>query len=267
MRHALYAEWTKLRTLVGNVWAMIAVAGLLIAGAVIVVESINKPGCKGSPEGCPPRDTAALMLSGVHFAQIAAVALGVALVSAEFHPRMIRTTFAMQPRRGTVFGAKAAVVGATVLGCALLGVVGAVLVGRPLLTGRGLTAELGFRQLALSSGTFQRSVLGTALYLMLVGLLSVGVAAAIRHAGAAIGSMLTLLYGPYLVTVLVPMSTRALHGVQDASPMMAGLAVQTTVTGMSTAAPLHPWAGLGVLGAYAAAALVLGGVLFRVRDA
>lgn len=176
---------------------------------------------------------------------------------------MIRTTLAMNPRRATVFTAKAVAAGITVL---VTAAIGAVLVGRPLLSGKGLTADLGYPTLALSAGSLRRAVFGTVLYLLLVALISIGVAAAIRHPGAGIGTMLFNFSGPYLITVLVPMSTSTLHHIQDASPMMAGLSVQTTVAGMGTSS-LHPWTGLAVLAAYAAGALLLGGILFRIRDA
>ena len=52
---------------------------------------------------------------------------------------------------------------------------------------------------------------------------------------------------------------------QQIGPMSAGLAVQAT-TGLSSL-PLSPWAGLGVLAAWAAAALLGGGLLLRLRDA
>jgi ABC-2 type transport system permease protein len=66
--------------------------------------------------------------------------------------------------------------------------------------------------------------------------------------------------------VIVSMPVRTRHAIQDASPMTAGLAVQTTVAATGSA-PLGPWAGLGVLAAYAVAALAAGGTLFTVRDA
>jgi ABC-2 type transport system permease protein len=44
-----------------------------------------------------------------------------------------------------------------------------------------------------------------------------------------------------------------------------GLAIQTT-TGLRSLL-LSPWAGLGVLAAWAAAALLPGGLLLRLRDA
>jgi ABC-2 type transport system permease protein len=48
-------------------------------------------------------------------------------------------------------------------------------------------------------------------------------------------------------------------------PVLAGLTVQTTV-GLDRL-PVGPWAGLGVLAGYAGAALLLGAILFRARDA
>jgi ABC-2 type transport system permease protein len=265
MRRALVTEWTKLRTLPSNAWTMLALAVLMTAGAAVVIAATDVPGCRGEQDGCPAQDTTALMLMGVHAAQIAAVALAAAAICAEFQPRLIRTTLAMRPQRVLVFAAKALVVCGAVLVTALIGAVAAILVGGPALTGKGLTAQLGYTQLALSAGSLQRAVLGTVLYLILVGLLTVGIAAAVRHAGAAIGIAVTALYAPYMVTILVPMSARTLDHIQDASPMMAGLAVQTTVAGTGTSS-LAPWTGLAVLTAYAAGALLVGGFLFARRD-
>ena len=53
--------------------------------------------------------------------------------------------------------------------------------------------------------------------------------------------------------------------VQKASPG-AGFAVQQTVA-RDDALPIGPWAGLGVTFAWAAAALLVGVVVIRVRDA
>jgi ABC-2 type transport system permease protein len=47
--------------------------------------------------------------------------------------------------------------------------------------------------------------------------------------------------------------------------MSAGLAVQAT-THLSSL-PIGPWAGLGVLAVWAAAALLAGGLLLQLRDA
>ena len=47
--------------------------------------------------------------------------------------------------------------------------------------------------------------------------------------------------------------------------MTAGLAIQATTN--LRGLPIGPWAGLGVLAAWAAAALLTGGLLLRPRDA
>lgn len=47
--------------------------------------------------------------------------------------------------------------------------------------------------------------------------------------------------------------------------MTAGLAIQAT-NGLSSL-PISPWAGFGVLAAWAAAALLVGGLVLRLRDA
>jgi ABC-2 type transport system permease protein len=55
------------------------------------------------------------------------------------------------------------------------------------------------------------------------------------------------------------------HRLQRYGPMTAGLAIQATRN--LGKLPVGPWAGLGVLAAWAAAALLAGGVLLRLRDA
>ena len=49
------------------------------------------------------------------------------------------------------------------------------------------------------------------------------------------------------------------------TPMNAGLAIQAT-RNLGTL-PIGPWAGLGVLAAWTAVALLAGGLLLRLRDA
>jgi ABC-2 type transport system permease protein len=55
------------------------------------------------------------------------------------------------------------------------------------------------------------------------------------------------------------------HRLHRFSPMDAGLAIQATRN--SAAEHIGPWAGIGVLSAYAGAVVVAGLVTFHVRDA
>jgi ABC-2 type transport system permease protein len=80
----------------------------------------------------------------------------------------------------------------------------------------------------------------------------------------AIGIVLGLLY-------LFPIAAAAVtdpdwyRHLQQIGPMSAGLAIQATTN--LRGLPISPWAGLGVLAAWAAAALLTGGLLLRLRDA
>ncbi len=85
-----------------------------------------------------------------------------------------------------------------------------------------------------------------------------------RDTAVAIGAVLGLLYVVPIVAAILGNSSTARH-LQQIAPMTAGLAVQATV-GLRTL-PIGPWAGLGVLSAWAAAALLAGGVLLRLRGA
>ena len=113
-------------------------------------------------------------------------------------------------------------------------------------------------------GSLERGAAGSVLYLALIALLSLGVAAAIRDPAAAIGVVLGLLYLFPIVASVVAGPHWYRH-LQQIGPMTAGLAIQATTTLRSL--PISPWAGLGVLAAWAAAALLAGGLLLRLRDA
>jgi ABC-2 type transport system permease protein len=102
------------------------------------------------------------------------------------------------------------------------------------------------------------------LYLVLITLLSLGVATAIRDTGASIGAMLGLLYLPPIAAQLVQDPTWRRH-LEQIAPMTAGLAIQATTNLHSQ--PIAPWAGLGVLAAWVIASLLAGGLLLKLRDA
>jgi len=55
------------------------------------------------------------------------------------------------------------------------------------------------------------------------------------------------------------------HRLERYAPMSAGLTVQDTI-GLR-GLPISPWGGLGVLAVWAAAAMLAGGLVLRLRDA
>ncbi|MGI8331682.1 ABC transporter permease [Actinomadura scrupuli] len=258
MSPALHAEWTKLRTVAGPLWlllGMIAATVALSAGATSVV-TCTSAGCGG--------DLTKLSLIGVEVGQALAAILAVLVISGEFSSGMIRTTLTAMPHRATVLAAKAITLAGVVAVAGTIAVLGSLLAGRLILPRHGFTATRGFPALSLADGPTLRATAGSILYLTLIALLSLGIAAIVRDSATSTGVVLGLLYLlPILSQVIGDPHWQRL--LQQVGPMSAGLAIQATTDLHSL--PLSPWAGLGVTAGWAAAALVAGGLLLRKRDA
>ena len=93
-------------------------------------------------------------------------------------------------------------------------------------------------------------------------MLALGIAAAIRDTAVSIGVVLALLY---LFPILAATVQGSWHRhLEQIGPMTAGMSIQST-TGLSSL-PISPWAGLGVLAAWSAGALLIGGCALQVRN-
>lgn len=262
---ALRAEWTKLSTLPGAGWLLLAAAALTIAvGAAAAAAFTCSPlrgGCAPSATGADP---AKIALTGVYLGQAVIAALGVMVIGGEYGTGMIGVSLAATPRRLTLLAAKAILVTGGALVASLAAVIGSVLAGALILPSHGLTTAAGYPALSLASGPALRATSGTVLYLTLIALLALGVTTLVRDSAAGIGIVLGLLYLFPIVTTVIPDRVLARH-LEQIAPMTAGLYVQAT-TGLS-ALPLTPWQGLAVTAAWAAGALLLGGCALRLRDA
>jgi ABC-2 type transport system permease protein len=255
---ALRAEWTKARTLAGTGWLLLAAVGLTVTVSAAVAGAVT------CPAGTCAEDPAKISLTGVYLGQAVVAILAVLMISSEYSTGMIRVTLAAMPRRTTVLAAKAAIVTGLVLAAGAIAVLGCVLAGQVILRGHGIDPAHGYPSLSLGSASVLRATAGSVLYLALIALLSLGTATAVRDPATAVGVVLGVLYlFPILGAVLGGSHLARL--VQQIGPMSAGLAIQST-TGLGNL-PISPWAGLGVLAAWAAAALLAGGLLLRLRDA
>jgi ABC-2 type transport system permease protein len=259
LRHALHAEWTKLRTVSGPVWLLLGAAALTIAVSTAAVGATHCP----QNLTCPV-DTTKLSLTGVQFGQAVVAILAVLTISNEYSSGVIRTTLAAVPNRQVVLAAKAILVAALVLVAGAVAVFGSVLAGHLILPGHGFTAARGFHPVWLSYGPTLRAACGSVLYLGLISLLSLGVAVIVRDSAVSIGVVLALLYLFPIVLAFVG-NAHWQHRLERWTPTIAGLTVQDT-TGLRSLA-ISPWAGLGVLGIWAGTALMLGALAFRLRDA
>ena len=255
MRGSLHAEWTKLRTLASTFWLLLAAAALTV--------TVTAAAARCPSGGCAD-DPAKISLTGIYLGQAVVAVLAVMAVSGEYGTGMIRVTLAATPRRLTVLAAKAAVLTCLVLVIGTVAVLASLLAGGLILPGHGLGPSHGYPAISPGDGPVLRAGFGSVLYLALIALLSLGAATALREAAAAIGAVLGLLYLFPILAFAAGDATVSRH-LQQIGPMTAGLAIQAT-TGLN-GLPISPWAGLGVLAAWAVAALLTGGLLLRQRDA
>jgi len=260
LSEALRAEWTKLRTVPGT-WSILAAICVLTVAVGAATEAATR--C-GAGSGCAI-DPTKVSLTGIQVGQAVVGVLAVLMISGEYSTGMIRTTFTAMPRRWMVLAAKAAVLTCLVLPAAVVAVAGSLAAGRLILSGNGITAAHGFAVVSLAYGPTVRAAIGSVLYLAFVGLLSLGIATIVRDSAAATGAVLGMLYVPPMIALFLGSERTWQHWVERYAPTNAGLAILNT-TGVHSLV-ISPWAGLGVLAAWAAAALLAAGVLLRLRDA
>jgi ABC-2 type transport system permease protein len=258
MTEALYAEWTKLRTLTATAWLLTGAVALTIGVSVAVAAATHQ-----SPGGGGGQDPTKLALTGVDLGQAVIAVIAVLSISEEYGTGMIRTTLTAIPHRLALLEAKAVNVAGVTLVAGVLGVAGCLLAGRLLLPAAGFDPAHGYALVSIGHGPTLRAAAGSTLYLVLIALLALGVATAIRDTTVSIGAVLALLYLPPLLAQVVSGPLR--RHVEQIAPMTAGLAIQATTNRRNV--PIAPWAGLGVLAAWTTAFLLIAGVLFRSRDA
>jgi ABC-2 type transport system permease protein len=236
---ALRAEWTKAHTTPGTIWLLLAVVASTVGVTAMTAGSL----------GADAVDPVRVSLTGVQLGQAVVAILAVLGIGSEYSTGMVNVTLAAIPRRMYLLAAKATILTGAVIAAATVAVLGSLATGWLLLPG-------------LSLGSVLRPAAGSVLYLVLVGLLSLGVGVAVRNSAAAVGVVLGLLYLFPILSLAVSDEDWQRH-LEQAGPMSAGLAIQATV-GLDDL-PIDPWRGLGVLAGWACGAMLAGALRFAVR--
>jgi ABC-2 type transport system permease protein len=250
----LRSEWTKLRSLPSTAWSLLAAIVLIVGfGMVYSMVRVTRP--PQQPDAVASFDPTAISLSGVHLAQLAIGVLGVLLITGEYASGMVRTSFAAVPRRLPVLWGKAVAFALTTLVLCVPATFAAFLVGQSILSSEHLDTALDHPGTA-------RAVLGSALYLTVVGLFGLGLGTLLRNTAGAISALFGVLFGLQIVVGFLP-ETWSDHTYKYL-PAPAGIAV-TSVRPDPTS--LGPWAGFGLFCLYTAVVLVLAAWGLRRRDA
>ena len=252
----LRSEWTKLSTLRSTRWsllaAFVAMAGLgpLIAAAQMARWSHLRP---------QERLTFDAINSGVggwHLAQLAIGVLGVLVMTGEYTTGMIRSSLMAVPRRLPVLWAKLIVFALVTFVLMLIASLISFLAVQAILTQHHV-------QRSLSSPGALRVVIGTALFLMVLSALCLGLGTILRNTAGGIAAFVGLLF--VLPGISAILSSSVNDSISPYLPLNAGTTVATHT--FDNSHHLAPWGGFALFCGYAAVAIILAAVTLMRRDA
>ena len=253
---ALRSEFTKLRSVRSTYWTLLALVVVSIGiGAAISAGSANQPHSPGDGFDA----TQVSLIAFFELGQLVIAVLGALTITSEYSTGMIRTSLTAMPRRGTVYAAKAAVFGAVALVVSLVTSFLAFFVGQAILHG---TVHA-----TLSQQDVLRAIVGSALFVTVVGLIAFGVGAIIRHSAGAITTVIGMMFIIPIIVQVLPQTWR--YDLIRFLPDSAGRVISITVmpSGGEVYHMWSAWPQFAVTAVYAVVLLAIGAYLFRKRDA
>ncbi len=250
----IVSEWTKLRSVRSTRWSLL-IATVLTIGFPILASAVisshwgsRSPGDRASFN---PLDPA---LIGSQIAQLAIGVLGVLVISAEYSTGMIRASFTAVPKRLPVLWAKTIVFASVTLALMLPSVLIAFFASQSILSRHDASYSWSHPGVA-------RAVIGAALYLTVVAVLTLALGTIIRNTAGGIVAFAAIFF------VLPPLMNVLPSSWNDAiSPYLPGNAGRAIISITPDPQSLAPWTGFGLFCAYAAASLALAAILLVRRD-
>ncbi|GGO33389.1 MULTISPECIES: ABC transporter permease [Streptomyces] len=250
----LRSEWTKIRSVSSTIWTLGLAAVVTIAlGLLISILSKNDYD-NLSREDKITFDPTFISFAGMSLGQLAMIVFGVLVVSNEYSTGMIRTSLAAVPQRATFLFSKIAV--ATVLAF----VVGLATSFISFFVGQ---AMLGEYKAQIGDPGVLRAVIGGGLYMTLIAMFSMGVAAMLRSPMLSLGILMPFFF---LISNILG-NVSATKKVGRFLPDQAGSKIMQVKTPFDDDTPYGPWGGLGIMVAWTAVAVIGGYVLLKKRDA
>jgi ABC-2 type transport system permease protein len=254
------SEWTKLRSVRSTTRTIVLTILFTIGIGVIAASTEASRWMHASAATRLTFDPTNLSLTGILFGQLMIGILGVLVVSAEYGTGTIRASLAAVPNRplflvakATTFAIVAFLVGEFVSFVAFFA-------GQALISG-------GAPHATITQSGVLGAVIGSGLYLTVLGLFAVGLGLIIRHTAGALAAFVGVL-------LIVPLLTPAFpSSIQDAISKFEPTTIGTAMTIVGTHLPkgsaptFNPWVGLAILSAYAAVALGIGAWKLVRRDA
>ena len=253
----LKSEWIKIRSLRSTWITLIAIVLVIVAfGLISAMVSSGRISTQG---GGPPRSLSplSLVLSGANLAVLIVAVMGAVAGAREFSTGMIRTTFSAVPKRLPVLWSKLIVFAALVFPIVAVSVVAIFFLGM-----RALNAG-GAATVAWSDDGIARSVLGTAYYIVGLGIIGLAIGILLRSTAASIGVVIgAVIFLPALASALLPDSWD-----EVLKYLPSNAATAFTSSSQTGATLLTPGTGFIVFTAWIVLAIVGAAVVLTRRDA
>jgi ABC-2 type transport system permease protein len=302
---AIASEFTKLRSVRSTYWTLgalfIVSVGLAIAiTAGTAANMVNNPQNKAGFDA-----TQISLGAFFELGQLIIAVIGAMVITSEYSTGMIRTSLTAQPRRGVVYAAKAIVFTGVTLVISLVTAFIAFFTGQAMLSGKGVAASLfhtvtipanamvncvgggggsvpdnsgpgaapGCAHLTvtfsgtdvITASTVLTAIIGTALFVTIVALISFGVGSIVRHTAGTIAIVIALMFIIPILENTLPTDWH--NDIMRFLPDAANQVVSTTIAGNGPGHLWSAWPQLGVTALWAAVLVGIGAYLFRKRDA
>jgi hypothetical protein len=250
------SEWTKFVTLRSTLWSLGVGFLLTIAFPLIFATVTATHWAHMSAHDRADRHPLDIALAGVNVGQLAIAVLGVLFITAEYSTGMIRSSFIAVPKRLPVLWAKLGVF--AVVSFVLM--LPAVLIS--FFASQSILATHHILQFSFSANGVARSVIGGAVYVMLVGIFALAIGAIVRNTAGGIATFAGIFFVlPPLMNVL-PTSWN--NAISKYLPSEAGRQLFSL---HQDAHSLSPLAGGLLMVGYCLLAIAIAAVLLVRRDA
>ncbi|MEN3279310.1 MAG: type transport system permease protein [Solirubrobacteraceae bacterium] len=255
-RRVARSEWTKLWSLRSTRWSLLA-AVVSMAGIGLIIGAVQMSRWSSlSLHDRSTFDSIDIGVSGYHLALLAIGVLGVLVISGEYSTGMIRSSLMAVPKRLPVLWAKLGVF------CTVTFV---LMLAATLISFFGVQAIVTSHHVQHSLGDPHalRAVVGTALFLTVLGALGVGLGALVRNTAGGIASFVGLLFVLPGITALLPASTG--DAISPYLPLNAGTTVASST--FDNSHHLSTWTGFAVFCGYTAVIIAAAAVRLARADA
>ena len=254
--HVVRSEWTKLWSLRSTRWSLLAaVLSMVALGPLIAAAQISR-WSQLDARDIARFDSIDIGVGGWHLAQLAIAVLGVLVISGEYSTGMIRSSFMAAPKRLPVLWAKLAVFCSVIFVTMLVSGLVSFFITQAIVAAK-------HQQHSLGDPHALRAVIGSALFLTVLGAFSVALGALVRNTAGGIALFVFLLFVLPGITAILPHTTA--DSINPYLPVNAGSAVATST--FDPGPHLSPWGGFGMFCLYTVIAIAAAAVGLLRRDA